>query len=66
MARNSEANALLVAFAPYDNPEIAVSLVVEKGGSGTLVAAIAAEILDYYFSAKDTMDAAPVENTLTR
>lgn len=66
VARNSEANALLVAFAPYDNPEIAVSLVVEKGGSGTLVAAIAAEILDYYFSAKDTMDAAPVENTLTR
>ena len=24
------------------------------------------QILDYYFSAKDTMDAAPVENTLTR
>ncbi|MEA4955431.1 MAG: penicillin-binding transpeptidase domain-containing protein [Pseudoflavonifractor sp.] len=63
---NSEANAILVAFAPYENPEIAISILVEKGGSGTLVAAIAAEILNYYFSAKDTMEAAPVENALAR
>lgn len=66
VSANSEANAILVAFAPYENPEIAISIVVEKGGSGTLVAAIAAEILNYYFSAKGTMDAAPAENTLAR
>ena len=66
VSRNSEAHAILVAFAPYDNPEIAVSIVVENGGSGTSVAAIAAEIFSYYFSARDAMEAAPVENTLSR
>ncbi len=66
ISRNSEANAILVAFAPYENPEIALSIVVEKGDSGTLVAAIAAEILDYYFSAKGAMEAAPAENALAR
>jgi len=66
VSRNSEAHAILVAFAPYDNPEIAISIVVEHGGSGTSVAAIAAEIFSYYFSARDAMDAAPVENTLVR
>lgn len=66
VARNSEANAILVAFAPYDDPEIAISIVVERGGSGTLVAGIAQEILEYYFSARDAMDSAVVENTLIR
>lgn len=66
VSRNSEAHALLVAFAPYEDPEIAISIVVEHGGSGTLVSAIAAEIFEYYFSAKDAMDAAVTENTLVR
>ena len=66
VSRNSEAHAILVAFAPYEDPEIAISIVVEHGGSGTLVSAIAADIIDYYFSARDTMDAPPVENTLVR
>lgn len=64
--RNSEANAILVAFAPYDDPEIALAIVVERGGSGTSVAAIAQEILEFYFSTKDAMDGVPVENTLIR
>lgn len=66
VSRNSEAHALLVAFAPYEDPEIAISIVVEHGGSGTLVAAVAAEIFEYYFSAKDAMDAVAPENTLIR
>lgn len=66
VSRNSEAHAIFVAFAPYDDPEIAISIVVEHGGSGTLVSAIAADVIDYYFSARDTMDAPPVENTLVR
>lgn len=66
VSRNSEAHAILVAFAPYDDPEIAISIVVEHGGSGTLVSAIAADVIDYYFSARDTMDATAVENTLVR
>lgn len=66
VSRNSEAHAIFVAFAPYDDPEIAISVVVEHGGSGTLVSAIAADIIDYYFSARGSMDAPPVENTLVR
>ena len=64
--RDSEANAIMVAFAPYDDPEIAISIVVERGGSGSAVAGIAAEILEYYFAAKDSLNAPAVENTLIR
>ena len=39
---------------------------MEQGGSGSLVGAIAAEIIEYYFSAKEAMDAPTVENTLVK
>ena len=61
---NSESNAVLVCFAPYDDPEIAVSVVVEHGGSGTDLAGIAAEILSYYFSTGTTMESVDGENQL--
>ena len=64
--RDKEAHAILVAFAPYDDPEIALSIVVEHGGSGSLVAEIAAEILEYYFASKDALEAPAVENTMIR
>ena len=61
---DSESNAVLVCFAPYDDPEIAVSVVVEHGGSGTDLAGIAAEILSYYFSNGTTMESVDGENQL--
>ena len=66
VARDSEANAILVAFAPYDDPEVALSIVVERGGSGSAVAGIAAEILEYYFSSRDALSAPAAENTMIR
>ncbi len=63
---DTNANAVFVCFAPYENPEIAVSIVVERGGSGTELAAIAADIISYYFSAEQAMGAAETENTLLR
>ena len=39
----TESNAVFVCFAPYDDPQIAISLVVEKGGSGSTLASIAAD-----------------------
>ena len=66
VAGNETANAVLVAFAPYDEPEIAISIVVEQGASGSLIGAIAADIIEYYFSAKATMDAPARENTLVK
>lgn len=43
-------HALFVAFAPADNPEIALAIIVENGGSGSSVAApIARKLIDVHF-----------------
>jgi len=63
---STESNAVFVCFAPYDDPQIAMALVVEKGGSGSELGKIAAEILKYYFSAEETRDEILTENTLIR
>ncbi len=40
-------------YAPYNNPEITVTVLVEKGGEGSSVAApIAKDVMDYYFKHK--------------
>ena len=42
-------HALFIAFAPYDNPRIAVAVIVENGSSGSRVAApIARAIMDQH------------------
>jgi len=43
------ANGVFVAFAPYNNPQIAVSVVIENAGSGNSVAPVARDIFDAYF-----------------
>lgn len=42
-------NALFVAFAPFDNPEIAVCVVLEHGVRGANAAYVARDIFDAYF-----------------
>ncbi len=43
-------HALFIAFAPADNPRIALAVVVENGGSGSKAAApIARKVMDHYF-----------------
>ena len=66
ISAQSQSNAVFVCFAPFDKPEIAMAIVVEHGGSGSELGAMAADILSYYFSAKDSQDEVPTENTLTR
>lgn len=44
------ANGIFVAFAPYNNPEIAVSVVVEHGAHGNSIAPVARAIFDTYFA----------------
>ncbi len=42
-------HSLFIAFAPVENPQIAVAVVVENGGSGSRTAApLAKRVLDYY------------------
>lgn len=57
-------NGFLIAFAPYENPEIAVAVVGEGMTSGAFVAPVVAEIVDYYFGQSDSMDIYQAENTL--
>jgi penicillin-binding protein 2 len=43
-------HALFIAFAPAENPQIALAIIVENAGSGSRTAApIARKIMDYYF-----------------
>ncbi len=42
-------NAWFVGFAPFDNPEIAVVVMVENGGSGGYTAEVARDIIAEYF-----------------
>lgn len=42
-------NGIFIAFAPYENPEIAVVTVVEKGGYGSGCTKTAQDIFDAYF-----------------
>lgn len=57
-------NGVFVCFAPYDDPEIAVALVIEQGNSGAALASTAVNILNAYFSADETGAAVTGENQL--
>ena len=61
-----EADAIFTLFAPYDDPEIVISIVVEGGASGGNLAQAAGEIVNYYFSAEHTVESVDAENTLLR
>lgn len=43
-------NAVLVCFAPYDDPQIALALVAEQGGSGAALGEAAAQVIEAYLS----------------
>lgn len=49
----TNSNGVFVAFAPYDDPQIAVALVIEKGDTGGALASTVVEILNAYFTAAD-------------
>lgn len=52
-------DGVFVCYAPAENPQIAISVVVEKGGSGSAVMDIARLIFDYYFRTERTVLATP-------
>ena len=63
---NNTNNGVFVCFAPYDDPEIVISMVVEGGASGANLASVAGEIVNYYFGSEHTMESVGTENTLIR
>ncbi len=55
-------HALFIAFAPADEPKIALAVLVENGGFGAQAAApIARQVLDYYLLGKRPKAPAPVD-----
>ena len=59
------ANGTFVAYAPYDDPEIAIAIVVEKGGS-SLLANAAVDIINAWFTRDGTGATAAGEDALMR
>ena len=59
-------NAVFICYAPFEEPEVAVAVSVEHGGAGASIATIARDILDYYFSFRDSTIALEGESALLR
>lgn len=57
-------NASFVIFAPADDPQIAITIYLEKGAQGGNLGKIARPILDAYFSRSGVIDTVPGENEL--
>ncbi len=49
---NAADHSIFIAFAPFDNPEIAISVVLENGDSGFSAGSIVRDMLDAYFFAE--------------
>lgn len=70
---NGSNNAVFIAYAPFENPQIAVAVVLEHGVRGTNAAAVARDIFDEYFdlnkpeeTAEPSPSAEPVTGGLLR
>jgi penicillin-binding protein 2 len=57
-------NGFFISFAPYEKPEIAVAVIAENANSGSGTSVVAAEIYNYYFSQKESVDVLEAPNTL--
>lgn len=47
--KNDLVNAWFVCFAPFENPEVAIVVMIENGGHGNYAAEVARDVLDQYF-----------------
>ena len=57
LARQHRDHALFIAYAPAENPTIAIAVMVENGGSGSGTAApIARKVFDYYLTGQFPRD----------
>ena len=68
---NQRDNAMFIAFAPFNAPEIVVAVAIEnvaKGGGGSNAGPVARQIMDQYFGNRvftSSLDYADSENTNT-
>lgn len=54
---NADDHSVFVCFAPFDNPEVAVAIVLEHGASSSTCSSVGRSMLDaYFFSDQVTVD----------
>ena len=53
---NDKVNAWFVCFAPFENPEVAVVVMIENGGHGNYAAEVARDILVQYFGKNEVAE----------
>ena len=53
---NAPDHSVFIAYAPFDNPQIAVSVVLENGQMGSTAGTIVRDILDAYFFSEESAD----------
>lgn len=60
LERRYHDHSLFIAFAPVENPKIAVAVLVENAGFGAKTAApVAREVIDYWLTGKNRFDLPP-------
>ncbi len=59
-------NAMFILYAPYEDPEIAISIAVEKGGAGATLSPVARQVVDYYFSFHSRLNTVEAAYTLLK
>lgn len=58
-------HSIFIAFAPFENPEIAIAVVLEHGNSGFAAGSIVRAAMDaYFFSGEKTVDDSPAYTPL--
>ena len=58
-------NLTFIGFAPYENPEIAVAVVIEYGGKGDAAKETAKAVFEAYFAKTLQKEAKRAETTVT-
>lgn len=53
---NAPDHSVFIAYAPFDNPQIAVAVVLENGQMGSTAGTIVRDILDAYFFSEESAD----------
>ncbi|MBQ2767234.1 MAG: hypothetical protein IJF49_04050 [Clostridia bacterium] len=63
VSKTKSDNAVFTAFAPWNDPEIAVSCIIEQGANGTDAGVAVREVFDYYFQLGDYAPEAQTNQT---
>ena len=59
-------DAIFICYAPFDDPEVAIAIVVERGQAGANCAFMARQIIDAYFNIRSYSDTSEPEMALLR